>query len=290
MNAYFKDKVAVVTGAGSGIGRALAAQLARAGAIVRATDLDAAAVESCAGEIRAEGGRAEGRPLDVASAAAVEAEVRDVVAAHGRLDAMFNNAGVLLVGQFQDFTAEQWRRLLDVNLHGVINGARAAYPVMLRQGAGHIVNTSSLSGVVPGVFQVPYVASKFAVVGLSRALRAEAAAGGVRVSVVCPGFVDTGIYRSGDFVRFNRERMLAMQPRWMWVTPDSCARAILRGVRRNRALILIGWDARFSWMLNRLSPSLYQWIVGRVSVGVRRQCFAASEARREEPDYKSNRP
>jgi NAD(P)-dependent dehydrogenase (short-subunit alcohol dehydrogenase family) len=238
---------------------------------VYAVDIQAEAVRAVADGIRQSGGQAVAERLDVTIAADVKALVERVAAAHGKLDFLFNNAGILVVGEAQAISALQWQRIVDVNVMGVVNGVQAAYPLMVRQRSGHIVNTSSLSGLAPGALQVPYVTTKHAVVGLSKALRAEGAGYGVRVSVVCPGFVDTAIYQAGEFIALDRDKMLGMaQPRSMWLSPARCARAILRGVARNRALILVGFDAWSTALFGRLFPALHLWILTRVTAAVRR--------------------
>ena len=130
-------------------------------------------------------------------AVAVQALVDEVAVRHGRLDFMFNNAGIVIGGRTDEMSREHWDRVIDVNLKGVVNGVVAAYPLMVSQGHGHIVNTASTAGLAPAVLVAAYSASKHAVVGLTGALRPEAARFGVRVSVMCPGAVDTPILDAG---------------------------------------------------------------------------------------------
>jgi NAD(P)-dependent dehydrogenase (short-subunit alcohol dehydrogenase family) len=184
----FEGKVAIVTGGGSGIGEAVCWELARRGAHVVVADIDAEAAERVAKLIGA-----EARRVDVSTEADVQGLVVDTVAAHERLDYMFNNAGIGIGGDARDLTSEHWRRVLDVDLNGVLYGTLVAYKVMARQGYGHIVNTASAAGLLPHLLNAPYSTAKHAVVGLSRSLRLEGADLGVKVSVVCPGFVRTNI-------------------------------------------------------------------------------------------------
>ncbi len=251
----FAGRTAIVTGGASGIGRALSAELAARGARVVLADLDGAAAEAAAAEIAARGGEAAAAPLDVTDAAQVEDLVQRVRRAHGRLDLMFNNAGVSMVGEARDLTLGAWRRVLDVNLNGVIHGTQAAYPVMVEQRGGHIVNTSSIAGLVPLPLGIAYNASKFAVVGLSLTLRAEAEAFGVRVSVACPGFIDTPLKHSLEYVNIDKQAAMRELP-FRLRPADACAREIVRGVARNRALIVVTPEARALWYLSRLSPRL----------------------------------
>jgi NAD(P)-dependent dehydrogenase (short-subunit alcohol dehydrogenase family) len=142
--------------------------------------------EEAAAEIRAGGGKATAADVDVSDYSAVEQVVREMLSGTGRLDYMFNNAGIAVGGAFSLNSIDDWNRIIDVNLLGVINGVQAAYQVMLKQGFGHIVNTASMAGLLPAPAGVAYAATKHAVVGLSRSLRIEAAFDSIRVSVLCP--------------------------------------------------------------------------------------------------------
>jgi NAD(P)-dependent dehydrogenase (short-subunit alcohol dehydrogenase family) len=251
----FKDKIAIVTGAASGIGRALGDELSRLGALVVLADINNDGVEQAAAAINQQGGRATAAPLDVSRAEDVRALVDQTIAAHGRLDYIFNNAGIGVAGEVRDLTLEHWRRIIDINLWGVIHGASAAYAAMVKQGFGHIVNTASLAGLIGSPMMTPYATTKFAVVGLSSSLRAEGEAFGVKVSAVCPGFIQTGIFAAGTYVRLRREDIEAKVPVKLLGT-EQAARRILRGVARNKALIVFPFYARLVWWLQRLNPSL----------------------------------
>jgi NAD(P)-dependent dehydrogenase (short-subunit alcohol dehydrogenase family) len=261
----FRDKIAIITGGASGIGRAVGEALARAGADVVLADLNGAAAEEAARAIAASGGKARGATLDVRDAVAVRALVDETVARAGRIDYLFNNAGIITMGEARDLTPEDWRAILDVNLYGVVHGVQAAYPLMVRQGSGHIVNTASMAGLLPNAFQIPYATSKYAIFGLSTSLRLEGADLGVKVSVVCPGFVETPILQS-RMVKMNREAYWKNVPtRPMPVA--TCARLILDGVRRNRGVITIAWYTRLFWWLDRLFPGLMHALT---RIGVRK--------------------
>jgi NAD(P)-dependent dehydrogenase (short-subunit alcohol dehydrogenase family) len=260
----FGDKVAFITGGASGIGRALGEALARDGAAVVLADLNRTLAEDAAATITRRGGRARAVALDVRDAGAFRAAIDETVATCGRLDYLFNNAGICVTADARDLRLEHWREVLDVNLNGVIHGVDAAYPVMVRQGFGHIVNTASLAGLLPTPGILPYVASKHAVVGLSTSLRCEAAPHGVRVSVVCPGLIDTPIVRNSRYVNVDVDALLAALP----VKPydvGRCAQAILEGVRRNRPIIVVTWQAQLFAALWRLSPPVVLWIAERMS-------------------------
>lgn len=269
------DQVAIVTGGASGIGAALVRALAARGAAVVVADVDEAGAKSVAADVngRAGAGPVSVAGLDVRDAGAVADLVTGVAAEHGALDLMFNNAGIAVGGRVEEFTLEHWDRVIDINVRGVVHGVHAAYPLMLRQGHGHIVNTASLAGLVPGPMLAPYGAAKHAVVGLSLALRAEGASRGVRVSAVCPGFVDTPLLakvnqdlpqtQTGANVRdYVQERLGRLYQ------PDSLAADVLRGVARDKALIVAPRSARIAWRMTRYAPGLTMRLVAsRVARG-----------------------
>ncbi|HVB45523.1 MAG TPA: SDR family oxidoreductase [Streptosporangiaceae bacterium] len=261
-----RDQVAVVTGGASGIGAALVRAIAAQGGTVVIADVDEAAAKAAATEVNAAlAGPAGGEPvstatLDVRDASAVADLVAQVAAGFGQLDYMFNNAGIAVGGMVEELTLGHWDRVIDVNVRGVIHGVHAAYPVMLRQGHGHIVNTASLAGLVPGPMLAPYAAAKHAVVGLSLSLRAEAAGRGVRVSAVCPGFVDTPLLGrvNPDLPRTqtgtNAAALARLTGRLYRAAP--LAQDVLRGVARNRAVIVAPARARVAWRVTRYAPGL----------------------------------
>ncbi|WP_166389487.1 SDR family NAD(P)-dependent oxidoreductase [Nocardioides ochotonae] len=280
---------AIVTGAGSGVGAALARALVGAGAHVVLADLDAdAATRVSVGLAGRESGPGTARPaaLDVTDAAAVAALVHEVVDEHGRLDLMFNNAGITFGGETEDLTLEQWNAIIDVNLRGVVHGVHAAYPLMVRQGAaggrgGHIVNTASMGGLMAAGLITSYVATKHAVVGLSLALRSEAAAKGVGVTAICPSAVETPLLEKGELGRFRgRDYYLKGQGVRRALDPDVLAEQALAAVAADRPLLVTPRQARVVWRLGRLSPAL----VARSSirfVGRQRRLQAARAERAE---------
>lgn len=252
----FTGRSALVTGAGSGIGAALARALVGAGAEVWCTDLDGAAAARVADSL---GARAHTLALDVTDAAAVQAAVARVVDTHGSIDLLFNNAGICFGGETEHLTLEQWNLIIDVNIRGVVHGIDAAYPRMIAQGSGHVVNTASMGGLTAGGLLTSYVATKHAVVGLSLALRSEAHAKGVGVTVVCPGAVDTPILDKGsvdDFV--GRDYYLRGQGLRKAFSPDELAASVLRGVAANRAIVIEPRSSRFAWRFARLFPGVMQ--------------------------------
>ncbi|MEW5736173.1 MAG: SDR family NAD(P)-dependent oxidoreductase [Thermodesulfobacteriota bacterium] len=255
--AKYANKVAVVTGAASGIGRSLAQELARRGARVVVADINGEGAAAVAREIEAAGGKASWVRLDVTDESEVAGLIHKTVADHGRIDFLFNNAGIGVGGEARDLTLAQWRRIVDVNLWGVIYGCHAAYPIMIRQGSGHIVNTASVAGLAPLPGEVCYATTKFAVVGLSTALRNEAAGLGVKVSVVCPGFIDTAIFETAEIAGADPKDILERLPRKFFATADQAAREILAGVSRNKDIIIVTLHGKLVVGLYRLSRPLW---------------------------------
>lgn len=246
-------KQAIVTGAGSGIGAALCRALDLAGAHVLCTDVNAEAAEATAASSSS---RVRAARLDVTDADAVQAAVDDVVDRTGRLDLMFNNAGIVWGGDTELLTLDQWNTIIDINIRGVVHGVAAAYPQMLRQGHGHIINTASMAGLTAAGQVTSYVATKHAVVGLSMALRSEAVPRGVGVLVVCPAAVETPILDKGAVGGFvGRDYFLQAQGGKPY-DADRLARDTLRAIARNKAILVKPTVAHAQWLFARAAPVL----------------------------------
>lgn len=280
----FSAKTVVVTGAASGIGLALCRALLARGAVVFAADCDAGGLakleqwqlpqaREAAGankgmyadrDADTSGGCAVGslctRVVDVSQEQQVKTLLKQAQRSTGRLDYVFNNAGIVVGGDFENMTTDQWRRIVDINVMGVAYGSLYAYQMMLAQGHGHIVNTSSSAGFTPVAKSTAYAATKHAVVGLSSSLREEGRGCGVRVSVVAPGLVDTNVFGSAINTQgFDYDASIQKLP-VKKISAEAAARHILRGVRRNRAVIVFPF-------YNRLLLGLYRWfprLMGRI--------------------------
>lgn len=258
----FAGKVAVVTGAGSGIGRSTALLLARLGATVHAADLDDAAAASVVREIEAAGGTAVAHAVDVSDAAEVEMLAEEVYAEHDAVDVLHNNAGIGVGGPVEDTTLEDWQRVVAVNLMGVVHGVHAFVPRMLRQGRpAHIVNTASMAGLVPVADMVPYATTKHAVVGLSESLHAELSGRGITVSAICPGIINTNIVAAarmrGDLAK-EQGRVVRFYERF-GASPDLVAEAVVDAIRHRKIIRTVPrWHVVPAWLLRRLSPRLGQ--------------------------------
>jgi NAD(P)-dependent dehydrogenase (short-subunit alcohol dehydrogenase family) len=247
----FKDKVTVITGGGSGIGRSLALTCAREGMDVVVADIEADAAESVAKEVQALGRRAVSVHTDVSERSSMDALAEAAYREFGAVHLLFNNAGVVMHGPIAEMTEADWEWLFSVNFWGILNGVYAFLPRMRAQeGERHIVNTSSLNGVIArdnkhGV----YTASKYAVAGMSYVLREELAAEGIGVSILCPSMMATRLTEAG---RNRQQRFggplqqgpMPIPPRRPPADPDVMAPRILQGVRENRRFIFTHPDTR----------------------------------------------
>ena len=249
----FHGSVAIVTGGSSGIGRALCLELGRRGAFVVVADIDEEGARKTAVAILEAGGAAQSILLDVKDGDAVDRMVREIDRSRGGIDYMFNNAGIGLSGEAIDLTRDHWRRIMEVNFFGVLHGTLAAYMAMARRGRGHVVNISSLAGFAPFVFNAPYTAAKFAVTGMTEALRVEAEARGVKVTLVCPGIVRTPFYESIEIVGTDPASYRARLPRRL-ISPERAAEIILRGVAAGKRRIIFPLHARLAWWAGKLAP------------------------------------
>jgi NAD(P)-dependent dehydrogenase (short-subunit alcohol dehydrogenase family) len=262
----FKDKVAIVTGGGMGLGQALCEEMASRGAIVVVADINEEAANRVANGLADKGLRSSAMLVDVSSEADVSRLIDSTVTRFGRLDYIFNNAAVVIGGDARDLSPQQWDRVLEVNLMGVIYGTIDAYQVMARQGYGHIVNISSASGLVPQPGNTPYCTCKHGIIGLSLSMRFEGVDLGVKVSAVCPGDMKTSIYENMIVMNGSRDEVVKISRRSHFLIPQmtaqEAARTILKGVVRNRALIVFPGAVRLIWRLYRLFPAL----VYRISV------------------------
>jgi NAD(P)-dependent dehydrogenase (short-subunit alcohol dehydrogenase family) len=261
--AHFVGATAIVTGGASGIGRALATELSARGATVLVADIDLDGATRVADSLHGAGpGTAHAAEVDVTDAGAVQDLVSRFATDHDGIDFMFNNAGIGVGGEVSQLSMAHWRRVIDVNLLSVIHGVTAAYPGMIERGRGHIVNTASLSGLVPSPLLVPYSTTKHAVVGLSIGLRVEAAAAGVRVSVLCPGVIETPLLDRGnpdDLPRVDSMpdiRAMLTQLMGKPYPAESLAVDTLDAVALNRPIIVAPGRARAVWAAYRAWPGL----------------------------------
>lgn len=260
----YKDSIVIITGAASGIGRALAIEVVERGAkAVVLVDRQKAPAEELAARLLERGAEALVYDVDIRNFKELKRVIDETKAHFGKFDFLFNNAGILIIGPIEDIGVDNFDYIFDVNVIGVHHGVQAVYPIMKEQGFGHIINTSSLLGLIPGgQWAVAYSASKHAVVGLTTNLRIEAAKHGVRVSLFCPGTIETPIHTGGEY-----GKNLTGIPSDVWnkqvakmkgMDTHSCAIQTLDAVAKNQAIILVPEIPMMrSRLLYRLSPSLW---------------------------------
>ncbi|PWI42910.1 SDR family oxidoreductase [Streptomyces sp. ICBB 8177] len=269
----FAGKLVVVTGAGSGIGRATALAFAERGADVAVCDLDLEAAERTVELAGLLGASARAWRVDVSDGAAVDAFAAEVAAELGVPDVVVNNAGIGHSGTFLDTTEKEWKRVLDVNLWGVIHGCRAFGTLMRGRGeGGHIVNLASAAAYLPSKVLAAYATSKAGVFMLSDCLRAELAPAGIGVSAICPGIVNTNITRTATFSGLSdseqdarRKRVSGMYAKRNY-PPEKVAEQILRAVSGNKAVVPVTFEAKAARLVGRLSPALLR-LTARVNAG-----------------------
>jgi NAD(P)-dependent dehydrogenase (short-subunit alcohol dehydrogenase family) len=262
----FKGRVAAITGAGSGIGRALANELARRGAHLALSDIDDAGLAETVSQCEGFGVKITSQHIDVADRAAVYAWADEVVADHGEINLVVNNAGVALGATIESMSYEDFEWLMNINLWGVVYGTKAFLPYLKASGEGHIVNLSSVFGLISVPSQSAYNAAKFAVRGFTDTLRMELEIEGAPVSVttVHPGGIKTNIAKNArmdvsvtDMAGDPEKARLDME-RVFITSPQKAARQILAAVQRDRRRALIGPDAKVIDFISRLPATLYQ--------------------------------
>ena len=251
---HFSGKTALVTGAASGIGRALAMELYQQGATLYACDINEQGLKSLSQQV-ANPQRFITRMLDVTQREQYDQCILKIIGQHNSLDYIFNNAGIVSGGDFNKMSDDQLNKVIDINLWGVIHGTRAAYKVMCQQQSGHIINVASTAGVVPVPLSTAYTATKFAVIGLSAALREEARQHGVRVSAVIPGIVKTNIYETALNIEGHNYKASIDAVPIKGISADQAAKIIIAGVLKNKREIVFP-------LINRLLVSCYRLLPG----------------------------
>lgn len=235
MKTIFENKVAIITGAASGIGRSLAQEMASRGAVIIIADRNKTEAEKVVEFISRKIGKAYFHQVDVTNEKEVYDLVQHVYDTHGTLDYVFNNAGISSMSEFDDFTSEQWKKIININVLGVVYGSTAAYKIMKKQGHGYIINTSSAAAFGPAPLTAAYGATKHAVLALTTSLHYEAEAYGVKVSAVCPAFVTTSITDNMEMNKFDRN--FFSQNTKNYISAEKCANIILQGIEKEKLII-----------------------------------------------------
>jgi NAD(P)-dependent dehydrogenase (short-subunit alcohol dehydrogenase family) len=259
--SFLSNGVAVVTGAGSGIGRALAQQLTAAGSALALADIDEAGLLETARSLEKKSALVTTHVLDVADEDGVRSFAEDVAGRHGRVTLLINNAGVALHGNFEEVSLDDFRLLMNINFWGTVYGVKFFLPLLRREKRAQIVNISSVFGMIAPAGQCAYAASKFAVRGFTEALRHELDGGNVCVSCVHPGGIRTQIARrarvGAGVTGTGHQEKAARFEKLLRTSPEAAAARILRGVERREPRVLIGADAYQVDILLRFRPATY---------------------------------
>jgi NAD(P)-dependent dehydrogenase (short-subunit alcohol dehydrogenase family) len=255
-----RQRVALVTGGSRGLGLVIARQLVEAGAIVVICARDGPEISRAVSDLSGRGGQVVGRVTDLTFATHAQELVQEVVDRYGRLDIIFNNAGVIQVGPFESMTLDDFHEAMANNFWSAVYVIRAAAPIMKQMGGGRIVNIASIGGKIGVPHLMPYCASKFALVGLSQALRAELAKDGIIVTTVCPGLMRTGSHGQGLFKGNHRAEYawfsISGSIPFVTIGAERAAAQIIRACRRGDAEIILTPLARFAALANQVTPSL----------------------------------
>ncbi|MET0197108.1 SDR family oxidoreductase [Rhodococcus sp. RS1C4] len=269
MTTTFTGKVAVVTGAGSGIGRALALNLAQRGAKLALSDVDVNGLAETVRQVEALGGEVESQFLDVTQRETVIEYAETVKTRFGKINQIYNNAGIAYHGDVEQSSFKDIERIVDVDFWGVVNGTKAFIPHLQESGDGHIVNISSLFGLLAMPSQAAYNAAKFAVRGFSEALRMELliSKAPVKMTVVHPGGIKTAIARNATVAENYDQQSVAkfFDAKLAKTTPDQAAKTILKGVEKGKGRVLIGSDAIALDLFQRITGSKYQRVVATIA-------------------------
>ncbi|MCH8543769.1 MAG: SDR family oxidoreductase [Alcanivorax sp.] len=272
----FKGQRCLVTGAASGIGRAVAEALGAEGALLCLTDINEEVLAETALRLKASGATVlAAHALDIADADAVQALADELHIEHGSMDALLNIAGISIWGTVDQLSLDHWRRLININLMGPVHVMHAFLPKMIAAGrGGHLINVSSAAGLFGLPWHAAYSATKFGLRGISEVLRFDLRAHGIHVGLVCPGGVDTGLVRTIEIVGVDREdpavQRLTARFRRHAVTPEHAAQAILRGMRRRQYMIFTSLDIRIGYWWQRKFALPYEWAMRLLNAYVTR--------------------
>ena len=261
-------RVVVVTGAGSGIGRELALLCGRAGARLAVCDMNPAGLAQTVQDARAAGAEVLSQTVDVSDPEQMTSFAKEVADHFGAVDLLINNAGIAVIGGILDTTLADWDRLIGVNLMGVVHGNAAFVPAMVERGSGHVVNVASAAGMLANPQLGAYSTTKFAVFGMSEALRMELKPHGISVTAVCPGIINTAIthnspYRGGNEDARRAKTSAAYAKRGY--TAERAAKNILHAIDRDKAVAPIAPEAHVMYVLSRVAPPVARWVSAKLA-------------------------
>lgn len=254
---YFKKKVVLITGGANGLGRALSIFLAKAGSELIILDIDTVKAAKTVTEIIESGGSCRFIKLDVTNYVQYEKIISGLYKSGREIDILINNAGMNLTGEVRDLKLDDWDKIIQLNLMGVVNGITLMYPLMVKQGRGQIVNIASMAGLAAIPLVAPYVATKFGVVGLSNVLRMEGKEFGIRVNTVCPGRLETDLLECSEIIGVDRKNFLDKVPMKAF-PPERAVKKIVAGMMKNKPYIVFPSYVKWLWWTYRFFPWILQ--------------------------------
>ena len=252
---YFTGKIVLITGGGGGLGRALALRISIRGARIYIMDINRDGGEETVRMIREAGGVARFMMGDACRIEDFKSVLDRLASLENRIDILINNAGMSITGEIRDLNIEHWKKVIDLNLMGAVNGISAVYPEMVRRGSGQVVNIGSMVGLAPIPLIAPYMTSKYALTGLTRSLRYEGKGLGIRVNLVCPGRLETALLDSSEVLGADRELFFKEIPFRAYPVIKAAER-IIRGMIRNESMILFPAYVKWLWWAERFVPYL----------------------------------
>ncbi len=253
----FNDKVAVITGGASDIGKAVALELMKYGARVILLDINGEELNKFESENKSIKYPIETQIVDMTSPKLIKKSFEKIINTYAKIDYVFNIVGFGLVGEVKDMKLQDWQSIVNTNLNGVLYPTIQAYEYMTEQGFGHIVNMSSLGGIVPSPFNTAYATTKYGIVGFSTSLREEGKAYGVNVSVVCAGGIRTKLWSSLRLINVQRDKFNKLVPQSTLIVPSKAAKIILRQITKNKGMIVFPLFAKVSYFIYKYLPFLY---------------------------------
>jgi NAD(P)-dependent dehydrogenase (short-subunit alcohol dehydrogenase family) len=263
---YYSEKIAIVTGGGSGIGKAICEYLGKNGSEVVVADINLASARETANIITTKGGKAKAMKVDVTIYQEVKQLIDETVNNYGRIDLLFNNAGVAINGEFQYYTLEHLQKMFNVNFWGVVHGCQIAYPIMINQGNGQIVNSASMNALIPMGLNSGYAASKSAVAGLSLSLRTEAEFFGIKVNTLCLGLLNTALQRDmetvSDILTVDEEERIKAYSKLP--SPEDVIHKVMKDIQRNKRIIIDSRLFKTILLIYKLSPRIVDMYVKKL--------------------------
>lgn len=257
----FRDQVIILTGGASDIGQALIKELLRQKGKVIIFDIDRIELNNIVEEYNNKDCILETEIVDMTDSKLVEMAIEKIYKKYGRIDYVFNIVGISMVGETCDMNVQDWQEIININLLGILYPTVHVYKKMVAQGFGHIINMSSLGGIIPSPFNVAYATTKYGIVGLSTSLSVEAKSRGVNITVVCAGGIKTKLWDSVRLINMNKDKFRLLVPDNTLISPDAAAKIILKGIYKKKSIIIFPLFAKVSFFIYQYLPALYSSLI-----------------------------